>query len=160
MKESLRYLCRGRRVFQGNNLYSKGACYGILERLQESDVGKNHVFLGNEKLKSNVGMKIMRRGRESYLALLDAGINWFEAEAQQEIYLSEENAVELVLTSLIGKTSRIARILLEELPAGICRIKLHLYLKDENHMIVEIEDLGFGVFREATHRVWKEEMEL
>lgn len=160
MKESLRYLCRGRRVFQGNNLYSKGACYGMMERLQESDVGKNHVFLGNEKLKSNVGMKIMRRGRESYLALLDAGINWFEAEAQQEIYLSEENAVELVLTSLIGKTSRIARILLEELPTGICRIKLHLYLKDENHMIVEIEDLGFGVFREATHRVWKEEIEL
>ena len=28
MRESLRYLCKGRRVFQGNNLFSKGACTG------------------------------------------------------------------------------------------------------------------------------------
>ena len=34
--DSLRYLCRNRRVFQGNNLYSKGACYGALERLSPS----------------------------------------------------------------------------------------------------------------------------
>lgn len=160
MKESLRYLCKGRRVFQGNNLYSKGACYGMMERLQESDAGKNHVFLGNEKLKFNVGMKILRRGQESYLALLDAGVNWFEAETELEFYLNEGNAVELVLTSLVGRNSKLARIVLEELPEGISRLKIHLYLEDENHMVVELEDLGFGVFREATHRIWKEEIEL
>ena len=33
MKESLRFLCRGRRVFQGNNLFSKGACCGMQEKL-------------------------------------------------------------------------------------------------------------------------------
>ena len=33
MKESLKFLCRNRRVFQGNNLYSKGACYGMRERI-------------------------------------------------------------------------------------------------------------------------------
>lgn len=160
MKESLRYLCKGRRVFQGNNLYSKGACYGMMERLQESDAGKSHVFLGNEKLKFNVGMKILRRGQESYLALLDAGVNWFEAETELEFYLNEGNAVELVLTSLVGRNSKLARIVLEELPEGISRLKIHLYLEDEDHMVVELEDLGFGVFREATHRIWKEEIEL
>ncbi len=160
MKESLKYLCKGRRVFQGNNLYSKGACFCLLERLRESEVGKNHVFLGNEKLKSNIGMKILRRGKESYFALLDAGCNWFEAEMQLEFYLSEGNSVELVITSLLEKNSRIAQIVLEDLPEGISRLKMHLYLRDAKHLIVEIEDLGFGVFREATRGTWKEEMEI
>lgn len=62
MKESLRYLCKGRRVFQGNNLFSKGACYGMMERLTPGENGKNHVFLGRDKLKSNIGMKVLRQG--------------------------------------------------------------------------------------------------
>ena len=47
MKESLSYICRGRRVFLGNNLFSKGACLGMMERLQNSPSGKAHVFLGD-----------------------------------------------------------------------------------------------------------------
>lgn len=160
MQESLRILCKGRRVFQGNNLYSKGACYGMLERLQESEVGKSHVFLGREKLTSNVGMKVQRRGQESYLALLDAGTNWFEAVNELEFYVKEDRAVELVLTSLIGRSGRIARILLEELPEGISRLRLRVSMEDEKRLAVELEDLGFGIFREASHRVWKEEIEL
>lgn len=160
MKESLRYFCRGRRVFQGNNLYSKGACFALLERLEASEVGKAHVFLGNEKLKSNVGMKVLRRGQESYYALLDAGSNWFETENSLEFYVNNEKYVELVITSLIGRNSTVARILLEELPEGISRLQVHLYLKAENLLVVEIEDLGFGIFREATHRKWVEEIAL
>ena len=48
---SLRYLCRGRRVFQGNNLYSKGACYGIREKIGLEEK-KEYVFLGLDKLKA------------------------------------------------------------------------------------------------------------
>ena len=48
--ESLHYLCRGRRVFQGNNLYSKGACYGMMERLHPGEEWKEHVYLGDDKL--------------------------------------------------------------------------------------------------------------
>ncbi len=160
MKESLRYLCKGRRVFQGNNLYSKGACYGVLERLWESEEGQKYVFLGNDKLKANVGMKILRRGEESYYALLDAGVNWFEAKLTQEFYLQEDNRIELMITSLVGSGNKLAQIILENLPEGICRLRLHLYMSDDNHLQVEIEDLGFGTFRQSTGHVWKEEIVL
>ena len=106
MKESLRYLCKGRRVFQGNNLFSKGACYGMMERLTPGETGKNHVFLGKDKLKSNIGMKVLRRGEVSYQALLDAGINWYEAKNTMEFYLLEGRAVEILITSLTGKGNR------------------------------------------------------
>lgn len=160
MKESLRFLCKGRRVFQGNNLYSKGACYGMLERLDASEAGKSHVFLGNDKLKANIGMKILRQGKESYYALLDAGVNWFEADNTLEFYLQEGNVVELIITSLIGRNSKLAQIILEDMPWEISRIKAHFYLSDQNTLTVELEDLGFGSIRQGSHRVWKEEIEL
>ncbi len=160
MKESLRYLCKGRRVFQGNNLFSKGACYGMMERLTPGENGKNHVFLGKDKLKSNIGMKVLRQGEESYQALLDAGINWYEAKNTMEFYLLEGRAVEILITSLTGKGNRIARIVPEELQEGIIRLRISVEMQDDTHLKVELEDLGFGTFRAATHHIWKEEIEL
>lgn len=160
MKESLRYLCKGRRVFQGNNLFSKGACYGMMERLTPRENGKNHVFLGKDKLKSNIGMKVLRQGEESYQALLDAGINWYEAKNTMEFYLLEGRAVEILITSLTGKGNRIARIVPEELQEGIIRLRISVEMRDDTHLKVELEDLGFGTFRAATHHIWKEEIEL
>lgn len=160
MKESLRYLCKGRRVFQGNNLFSKGACYGMMERLTPGENGKNHVFLGKDKLKSNIGMKVLRQGEKSYQALLDAGINWYEAKNTMEFYLLEGRAVEILITSLTGKGNRIARIVPEELQEGIIRLRISVEMRDDTHLKVELEDLGFGTFRAATHHIWKEEIEL
>jgi hypothetical protein len=134
MKESLRYLCKGRRVFQGNNLFSKGACYGMMERLTPGETGKNHVFLGKDKLKSNIGMKVLRQGEESYQALLDAGINWYEAKNTMEFYLLEGRAVEILITSLTGKGNRIARIVPEELQEGIIRLRISVEMRDDTHL--------------------------
>ncbi len=160
MKQSLRYLCRNRRVFIGNNLYSKGACYGMLERIQASEEGKTHVFLGNDKLKSNIGMRLMRLGEEAYVALLDAGVNWYEAEQTLELYIQKQNTLELTATSLIGKGGKNFTITLEDLKEDVSRIRLHLYLREENCLVAEVEDLGFGEFRETTHHVWREELDL
>lgn len=160
MKDSLKYLCRNRRVFLGSNLYSKGACYGGNERLNPGEEGITHVFLGNDKLKANIGMKVFRQGEESYLALLDAGVNWYEARMDMEFYIQEENAVELLITPLIAKNGKQVRITLEGLKHFPSRIRLSLYLPKENILRAEIEDLGFGEFRPATNHVWTEEMEI
>lgn len=160
MKESLRFLCRGRRVFQGNNLFSKGACNGMQERIQLSPTGREHIFLGNDKLKANVGMDVMRQGEASYLALLDAGVNWYEADQVTEFYLQEGNQISLKIIPLIGKQTRTALITLEDLPAGISRIRARLYLEAENRLVVEIEDLGLGELREPSGKTWCETIEL
>ncbi len=160
MKESLRYLCNGQRVFQGNNLYGKGACFGMMERLVPSDMGKRHVFLGRDKLKVNVGMKILRQGEETYFALLDAGINWFEAQQTFEFYQQGGNRLELQITSLTGGKHKLAEIILEGLEQDVSRLKAHISFQDENHILVEIEDLGLGVFRPATHNIWRECIEV
>ncbi len=160
MKDSLKFLCKQSRVFQGSNLYSKGACFGMLERVLPSEAGKSHVFLGNDKLKANIGMKILRRGEESYYALLDAGTNWFEAKTTMECYLQAGNSIELLITPLMGKGSKIAKIVLDDFQGTISRLQIHLYLQEENCMVVEITDLGLGEIREGTEHIWREEIEL
>ena len=160
MKDSLRFLCRGRRVFKGNNLFSKGACNGMQERIHVRPTGREYIFLGNDKLKANVGMDVMRQGAASYLALLDAGVNWYEADQVTEFYLQEGNQISLKITPLIGKETRTALITLEDLPAGISRIRARLYLEAENRLAVEIEDLGLGELRLPSGKTWSETIEL
>ena len=160
MKESLKFLCRGRRVFQGNNLFSKGACYGMQERLKPGDLGKEHVYLGRDMLKANVGMKVLRQGEESYYALLDAGINWYESDYTMEFYMLSGNEITLQITPLIGKSGREARIIFDDFPGNIARIRARFYLEAENLLIMEAQDLGFGEFRHPSQHVWKEKIEL
>ncbi len=160
MKDSLKFLCRGRRVFQGNNLFGKGACYGMQERLNPSPAGKAHVFLGNDRLKANIGMQVFRQGEASYYAALDAGINWYEADHTAEFYVQDGSEITVRVTPLIGKCGKEARISLEGFPGDIGRVRVHFYLEAENVLAVEVKDLGFGEFRPSSRRVWKERIEL
>lgn len=160
MKESLRYLCRGRRVFQGNNLFGKGACLGMRSRLGGDSTERDYVFLGNEKLKANIGMQILRQGEESYYALLDAGVNWYEAEYTMEFYLQGDNRLQLVITPLNGKNARTETVVLHDFPGSVARLRGHFYMETERQLVVETEDLGLGEIRPASGRVWKESLKL
>lgn len=155
--ESLRYLCRNRRVFQGNNLYSKGACCGAVERLCPSEEGKAHVYLGADKLKSNVGMKVLRRGEDSYFAILDAGTNWYEISADFEVILEEGNTIDLIITPLTGDNVVDKRITLEglpERPRNTTRLKFHIEMTAVDQVMVTIEDMGFGEIFPSSGKGW------
>ena len=161
--ESLRELCRGRRVFQGNNLYSKGACFGAKERFVKSKTEEQYVFLGNEKLKANVGMQVVRQGENAYLALLDAGHNWFEVQKECEVILESGNSLELLITPLTGGNQKSVEIVLEGLPRrekGTTRLKLLFQPVGEYRVRIRVEDLGFGDLVPATHQVWQEEFDI
>lgn len=160
MKESLRFLCKGRRVFQGNNLFSKGACCSMQERLSQSRSAKEYVFLGRDKLKANIGMQVLRQGEESYYALLDAGMNWYEADAAVEFYIRDGSELALLVTPLTGKSGKETRIVLEDFPGSVARLRARFYLEAENLLVIEVQDLGFGEFRSSSRRVWKERIEL
>lgn len=160
-KESLKAVCQNRRVFQGNNLYSKGACHAAAARLQ--DFSREYVFLGEEKLKANVGMKVLRRGEDSYFALLDAGENWFEASRETEILLETDNVVTLYVTPLTGSEIEEDKIRLDglaERPDRTVRLRVAVKMTSEHILFVEVEDLGFGELFPATGQIWQAEFEI
>ena len=160
LKSSLRFLCDRRRIFLGNNLFCKGACYGMLERIKPNTASREYVFLGDEKLKSNIGMNVMRQGNATYVALLDAGTDWKKATATREFYLRDSNEVEIVITSLVGGGKVTVPIELEDFPENVSRVRMTLLMKEENLLNARFEDLGFGEFRLAENRIWEKDVSL
>ena len=156
-KESLKVLCRNRRVFQGNNLYSKGACYAMVERLNPGEEWKKYVYLGADKLKSNIGMKALRRGEDSYYAILDAGTNWYEAASDFDIILESGNTVDFLITPLTGSGVLERTVHLQGIPdrpRGATRLNIHIEMTDVNQASVTIEDLGFGELFPSSGKAW------
>lgn len=155
--ESLRMLCRNRRVFQGNNLYSKGACYGAVERLHPGEEGQSHVYLGRDKLKANIGMKVSRRGEDSYFAILDAGCNWYEISSDFEVILEKGNVIDLLITPLTGGAVVDKQIILDglpERPERTTRLLIHMEMTAVNQAVITIEDLGFGELFPSSGKGW------
>lgn len=163
-KEALPFLCRNRRVFQGNNLYSKGACFAILERIEPSEAGKGHIFLSADKLKANVGMTVLRRGKESYYALLDAGENWYEVHKECEFLLpGDENVISFVITPLTGKRAEVQEIVLEGAPVregAFGRYEMKISMSSAECLEATITDLGFGELFPAAGKVWHKQFGL
>lgn len=155
--EALKVLCRNRRVFQGNNLYSKGACYGALERITPSEEGKKYVYLGSDKLKANIGMKVLRRGEDSYFAILDGGENWYEAIRDFDIILESGNVLEFMVTPLTGEHVMNRKVTLEglpERPENTSRLRLHVEMSAVDQVTVTVEDMGFGEIFPSSGKGW------
>jgi len=162
-KKSLQFLCRNRRVFQGNNLYSRGAVYSLLEKFDQSEAGKAHIFLGEDKLKANIGMQVLRQGKESYYALLDAGENWYELHNSCEILLGKEKEISFVVTPLTGKNAQIRTISLSgarETGAPFTRYALDAAMASADTVQVTVTDLGLGEFFPSGGQKWEEEFRI
>lgn len=156
-RESLKFLCKNRRVFQGNNLYSKGACYGIGERIKPGKEWKEYVYLGADKLKSNIGMKALRLGEDSYYAIMDAGNNWYETSAEFDIILESGNTVEFVITPLTGENVSSRLITLEglpERPQRTTRLNIQIEMSAVNQAVVTVTDMGFGEIFRSSGKAW------
>lgn len=163
LKKTLKYLCMGRRVFQGKNLYTKGAAYSAMEKLVPSAYSTTHIFLGKDKLKSNFGVKVMSAGEETYAALVDAGVNWYEAVAKCDFILAGEPVVPIIVTPLDGKDVRTVNIELAGLPirpAKATRLSVKISFKSEHTVVIRVYDLGFGEMYLSSGKVWDEEIEL
>ena len=86
MKESLNFLCRGRRAFMGRNLYSKGACYAAVIRDHEDRWP--FIYMGENEMKFNISLKVRSGGNTEFFTLIMAGKNWFETSGECEVILS------------------------------------------------------------------------
>ncbi|MBD5485973.1 MAG: hypothetical protein HDR18_10755 [Lachnospiraceae bacterium] len=157
-KQSIQFLCHNRRVFRGNNLFSRGACYGLQEKLEPGEVGSRHVFLGKDKLKSNIGMNVLRQGRESYYALLDAGENWYEVQKECEFLLEGERELELVVTPLTGKDieTRIIPLNGGNKGAPYTRYRMEMAMSAPETVQIKVTDMGFGELFPTSGQVWEE----
>ncbi len=158
LKSSVNYLCeRRRRVFQGRNLYTKGACYAGIDERDGNPTLEDCYFFDDDKLVSNVGIYMIRNGQETYVPLLNAGVNWYEAKGEGEFYLDSDREIRLRLESFFTKEVRYSVVRCDRFPlrpSKCTRVKLEVSMKDASCISLKVYDLGFGdIFRTSQESV-------
>jgi len=158
---SLQFLCSKRSVFQGQNLFSKGACYGAMEQTGAAMIG-DYLFTSPDMIEQNVSMPMMVKGKETYHSLISAGVNWYMANCKFEFILDDTREIKLYTKSLSGE-EMLHSIQLPDLPKRpnrATRIRMEAAFISRNKIKIRLKDLGLGDLYPATEKKWESVIEL
>ena len=159
MKDSLKMVCKGRRAFQGKNLYTRGACYaGMLQNRQEE---ADTVYFCEYKVMEHVSLKITKGDETYFYPLAEAGCNHHQIEKNLRIMLEGEPSLELWFQMPGSREARIESLELPGLPVSEWeRGRLNLWITPGKggRMILKIQDLGFGTIKRGTGLEWEYEL--
>lgn len=157
--KSIPILCRQKRkVFEGNNLFVKGACYAAKEQLEDKKL-KGFLYLGDALVKTNVGMEMQVMGTPAYYALIEAGKNWYDCQSDCEILLDGREDLTFLVARMDETSSQKVKMKLPGLPKRpnkTTRLHLHLEYTAAGVCQIRVEDLGFGEFYPSSRKVWTE----
>lgn len=158
---SIKLLCRNQRhVFGGNNLFARGACFTAREKVEERSL-KGYLFLGNDLVRNNVGMEMVISGSPAYYPMIQAGVNWYEAEKECELILDDTEELVFVVSDMeSGKKNRYTMHLpgLPKRPSRTTRLRLRLEYDAPKSCRITVEDLGFGEMFPKSGKIWHETM--
>ncbi len=159
-ERSFQYLTFRRHAFQGQNLFSKGACYSLMIRLGLRQI-PDMLFMGVDMVTHNIGMRLRVKGREQYQVLIPAGVNWYEAHSRIEMIPDGESSVTILTTPMEGGET-VGRVLrLDHFPDRknrATRLRMTIYFSSAHRCEIEVEDLGFGGITPSSGRVWKRQV--
>lgn len=156
MKQSLAFLCRGRRAFMGKNLFCKGACYAAAVRCEDPDWP--YIYMGDNELKLNVSLKVENNGKSEFLTLITAGENWYEAGGDCEVILKGSASVEFWFQPPKSMEASVRLLKLTDLPKREDRTtRLRITAKPEaaDRIFFRIMDMGFGEIVKSSEKVWE-----
>lgn len=154
LDKSLKVVCRNRRAFIGQNLFAEGACYKAISSQEERS---DYLYLGEARLKVNIGVMAYNRNEEQYIHILSAGGNWYDTQGQADIILDDSNIVELQIESLSGDikmTKKYELLGLPNRPPKTTRIRIVLKPLSVNKIKITFEDMGFGEIFRRSGKIW------
>ncbi len=157
-EEAIRNLCAGRRVFLGQNLYTKGACFAAKELSGDKKLG-DIILLNNEMLISSVWIKVYTDAAVREQLLTDAAVPWYEVDKEIEVIPLGDPELEIITKNIMTREVIRERLRLNNPPAGrpdrMTRLGIRLTFQSRTRAQLIITDLGFGEFYPQTDRVWE-----
>ncbi|CRZ33465.1 hypothetical protein DFR55_11618 [Herbinix hemicellulosilytica] len=142
----IKSLCAGRRVFMGQSLYTKGACYAAKELSGDEKLG-DIILLNNDMIVSSIWIKVYVDGHIKEVMLSDAAVPWYEVNSEIEVIPDEEADIEIIFRNILTKEiirERIPLYNLPERPNRMTRLKISISCLDKSKVKIVITDLGFG----------------
>lgn len=160
-KESLQYMCRGRKVFIGKNLYSKGACYAGV--VKDKMIDWPFVYIGANELKLNLYLKVLDRNEMQLHTLLTAGESWFESKGECEVILDGTPEIEFFVQQPDCREAHEELLELTDLPERerrTTRLRITAIPTSDRDITITIRDLGFGELVPSSNLIWEHSITL
>lgn len=158
----MRLICNRRKVFVEPCLFARGAAYKGADYTHQ-ETSYPYVFICEGRLKAEVSLKVIRRGRENQLVVASYGDNWYESKSSMDLIVDGQKEIEFTVSPLDSKKKKLVRIPLTgfpERPPRTTRVELKVAFTDEGTMTMSIRDKGFGELFPSSGAVVKQEVNL
>lgn len=151
----IRLICNRRRVFAGQNMYSKGACYCSIELLEPQQF-VNRTLISSDRLMFDMDVDIVDREKPGRLRIVRPGTNWYKARKKYDFFV--DGVREIVIHKKMYKesTEKHYTISLEEFPVRpdkAMKIGIGFDFDCEGKCIVSVKDRGFGDFFKSSEKI-------
>lgn len=160
--EVIKSLCAGRRIFMGQNLFTKGACYAAKEL--SGDKNRNDFILMNDDMiTSSVMLRVYLDTKYQEVPLTAAGETWYEINKSIEVIPEGDAELEIILKNIMTRDVTREKIRLSQLPnrpERMTRLEINLTCKDKSTGIITVNDLGFGEIYPETGRIMEFSIEI
>lgn len=161
MNKSRAILCQGRRVFAGQNIYTKGACYRAVGGEYE-DFYKRFFVETKENVIYDIGLS---SGDEEdvFIPIALGGRQWYNIHGKINIILDDTDTLTLVYRS--KKTDQEIRenVKLHGIPKRpnkTSKFSVEVEFDDPHRGAVIIKDVGFGKLFPTTNKIYRKEFEV
>lgn len=155
--EAIKSLCAGRRVFIGQNLYTKGACYAAKELSGDKKL-ENYILLNDEMTTCAVWLRVYKDAKIKEERLAEAAIPWYEINRSIEVIPEGEAVIEVLLRNIMTKETVRERLIPDHFPSRpnrMTRLEINLTCTNNSTFNITVKDLGFGDSYPETGQVWE-----
>lgn len=160
LDNSLKYLCQGRRVFQGKNLFTKGACFFLMEEYGT----RIYDFKGDNRLEYIVKVPLWQEGNSSVYTVYDGKGDWYQLNDEIECLLDNCETVSVEIMPVNQEALKVTKVIelkgLANRPNLGTKIKIAFNMINKDVLKIKVVDEGLGEFYSSTGKVWEEKVDL
>ena len=157
--ESKKVLCDRKRVFMGQNIYTKGACYHA--KLGAYEVTSGSVLATSGSIPFDIGVNIGEvNGRNHFHPIAIGGREWYNMNGKVTVFLDDTNRIEIIYRDKI--TKEIEKEIIEvhglpKRPPKTTKLSVEVEMLDEHMGAIVIRDVGFGRAYPTTNKIYRKE---
>lgn len=161
MNKSRNILCQGRRVFAGQNIYTKGACYKAVGGEYE-EFYKRFFVETKENVIYDIGISSGDE-EDEFIPIAMGGRQWYNIHGKINVILDDTDMITLVYHNrrTEEETREVVKLTgIPKRPNKTSKFSLEVEFEDPHKGAVIIKDVGFGKLFPTTNKIYRKEFEV
>ena len=161
MNKSRNILCQGRRVFAGQNIYTKGACYKAVGGEYE-EFYKRFFVETMDNVVYDVGISSGEE-EDKFIPIVLGGRQWYNIHGRINIILDDTDKLTIIYRNRqSGEEVREVVKLhgIPKRPNKTSKFSVEVEFDDPHRGAVIIKDVGFGKLFPTTNKIYRKEFEV